>query len=209
MVEFPGNKEYRSGIKKYRSVNEQYIEKIYVTHYWRAVNYANQFLRDKELAREMAQDAFISLWEKRESLDLNNNVEYYLLSTVRNKVFNHLRHKQRRAKHMGEELPVSERLNLIGLEDSSSEKLLYSELSALLKNTLKEMTPAIRETFIMCREEELGYKEVAERLGVSVKTVEYRIGRALAILREALGDYLPLLLPFILCGDLNIFGDLG
>lgn len=129
MADFFGNKEYRS-------VNEGYIEKIYVTHYWRAVNYANQFLRDGELAREIAQDAFISLWEKRESLDPENNIEYYLLSTVRNKVFNQLRTKQRRAKHMGEELPVSDRLNLITLGESSSERLLYSELSAILKKTI-------------------------------------------------------------------------
>jgi len=191
------------GSKEFKSVNEQYIEKIYVTHYWRAVNYANQFLRDKELSREMAQDAFISLWEKRESLDLNNNVEYYLLSTVRNKVFNHLRHKQRRAKHMGEELPVSDRLNLITLSDFSSERLLYSELSSILRNTLNEMTPSIRETFLLCREEELSYKEIADKLGVSVKSVEYRISKALAILREALGDYLPLLLPMIFFRDLG------
>jgi RNA polymerase sigma-70 factor (ECF subfamily) len=104
---------------------------------------------------------------------------------------------------MGEELPVSERLNLIGLEDSSSEKLLYSELSAILKKTLNEMTPSIRETFLLCREEELSYKEIADKLGVSVKSVEYRISKALAILREALGDYLPLLLPMIFFRDLG------
>ncbi len=189
------------GSKEYRSVNDRYIEKIYVTHYWRAVNYANQFLRDGELAREIAQDAFISLWEKRESLDPENNIEYYLLSTVRNKVFNHLRTKQRRAKHMGEELPVSDRLNLITLGESSSERLLYSELSAILKKTINGMSPIIRDTFLLCREEELGYKEIAQKLGVSVKTVEYRISKALVILREELRDYLPLLLPLILFGD--------
>jgi RNA polymerase sigma-70 factor (ECF subfamily) len=189
--------------KELRSVNEQYIEKIYITHYWRAVNYANQFLRDTELAREIAQDAFISLWEKRESLDMGNNIEYYLLSTVRNKVFNHMRSKQRRTNHMGEELPVSDRLNLITLSDYSSERLLCSELSAILKNTLNKMSPNIRETFLLCREEELGYKEIATKLGISIKTVEYRISKALAILREALKDYLPLLLSLILLRDLG------
>ncbi len=194
------------GNREYRSVNEQYIEKVYVAHYWRAVNYANQFLRDLELAREIAQDAFISLWEKRESLDPENNIEYYLLATVRNKVFNHLRTKQRRARRMGEELPVSDRLNLITLEDSSSERLLYKELSGILRNTINGLSPAIRETFLLCREEELSYKEVAQKLGVSVKTVEYRVSRALVVLRDALGDYLPLLLPLILYGDFGMTG---
>lgn len=106
---------------------------------------------------------------------------------------------------MGEELPVSDRLNLITLEDSSSEKLMYKELSGILRNTINGMSPAIRETFLLCREEELSYKEVAQRLGVSVKTVEYRVSKALVLLRDALRDYLPLLLPLILYGDLNIF----
>jgi len=189
--------------REFRSVNEKYIEKIYITHYWRAVYYANQFLRDTELSREIAQDAFVSLWRKRESLDLSNNVEYYLLSTVRNKVFNHLRSKQRRANHIGMEIPVSDRLNLITLNDSSSERLLYSELSAILKSTLINMSPNIRETFLLSREEDLSYKEIAEKLGISTKTVEYRISKALIVLRVALKDYLPLMISFILLRDLG------
>jgi RNA polymerase sigma-70 factor (ECF subfamily) len=189
--------------KEFRSVNEQYIEKIYVAHYWRAVNYANQFLRDKETAKEIAQDAFVSLWERRESMDLERNVEYYLMSTVRNKVFNLLRERQRRSKRMGVEIPVSDRLNLLALTDNSSERMLYSELSMIIRKTLNSMPAKIKETFLLCREEELSYKEVADKLGVSVKTVEYRISKSLVILREALRDYLPLLLPIFFFRDLG------
>ncbi len=187
----------------FKSVNEQYIEKIYVAHYWRAVNYANQFLRDKETAKEIAQDAFISLWEKRESLDLERNVEYYLLSTVRNKVFNLLRERQRRAGRMGIEVPVNDRLNVLALTDYTSEKMICSELSQIIRKTLNSMPAKIKETFLLCREEELSYKEVADKLGVSVKTVEYRISKSLVILREALRDYLPLLLPIFFFRDLG------
>jgi len=174
------------------------MERLYIDHYWRAVNYAFQFLRDSELSREIAQEAFMSLWLKRESLDPEKNVEYYLMSTVRNKVFNHIRDKKRRAERMGEQLEINDRLNLIALSELASEKVLYQEALSIFRTARKTLPPKILETFLLCRDQELTYKEIAEKQGISVKTVEYRIGKALAILKEALAEYLYILLPLFL-----------
>lgn len=189
-----------SNFNESKSVNEKFVEHIYDLYYWKAVNYANTFLRDIEISKEITQDAFISLWEKRDSLDLSKNVECYLLAAVRNKVFNLLRKRQRVAKSMGQEVSITDRLNIIALNDSSSDKVISTELMQIINKTLKSMKPEISQTFLLCREEDLSYKEVAVRKNVSVKTVEYRISKALKIMRLALADYLPLLF-FLNCMD--------
>ena len=183
-----------------KTVNERFIEQLYHSHFWKAVNYANHFLNDLETAKEVAQEAMISLWQKREQLDIDGNVAYYLLSTVRNKVFNLLKHRQRVIQRMGNQVSINDRLGMIALSDSSADKLIHSELSETIAKTINSMGSKISATFLLCREQGLSYKEVAKKLNVSVKTVEYRISKALDILRSALSDYLVLfiLLPFFL-----------
>lgn len=176
-----------------KGVNEQYLARLYETHYMLCVNYANQFLRDMELAKEMAQEAFVALWLKRESLDSNNNVEYYLLATVRNNVFNHLRKKQRIANKMGTQMPVNDRLSLIAIEDDVSERLLHNELRRELNKALKKIPQIFSETFVLSREFRLSYKEIAAKQGISVKTVEYRMSKALQIIKNELAEFLPII----------------
>jgi len=175
------------------TVNERFIEQLYHSHYWKAVHYANHFLKDLETAKEMAQEAMISLWQKRETLEITGNVAYYLLSTVRNKVFNYLKHKQRVAARMGNQISINDRLGMIALSDSSADKVIYAELSGLIAKTIDSMNAKIRTTFMLCREHGLPYKEIAKELNVSVKTVEYRISKALDLLRFALSEYLVIL----------------
>lgn len=177
---------------------ELYIEQIYNLYYKKTVNYANLFLKDIELAKGIAQEAFISIWERRDILADKNNIEYYLLVTVRNKALNLLKHKQRKAKKMGSEVPVSDRLSIIALSDDSSQKVLCKEISDIVDTTLNSMSAEIRNTFLMSREEGLSYKEIAERAGVSVKTVEYRITKALKLLTKNLSEFLTVLLLFLL-----------
>lgn len=173
---------------------ESYIEEIYSRSYLKAVNYANCFLHDIELSKEVAQEAFVCIWERRKSLLLHENIEYYLLTTVRNKVFNLLKHRQRVAKSLGTEVSIHDRLSMTALSDDSSQKVLCTELSKLVDRTLNTLSFDIVETFRMSRDEGLSYKEIAEKQGVSVKTIEYRISKALKQLRISLADYLALIL---------------
>lgn len=173
---------------------ELYIEQIYNRSYSKAVNYANQFLHDTELSKEVVQDAFLVLWERREKLILHENIEYYLLTVVRNKIFNLLKHRQRVAKKMGSEVSLNDRLSMVALNDDSSQKVLCSELSRLVDRTLDSMSRDIVETFRMSREEGLSYKEIAEKQDVSVKTIEYRISKALKLLNISLADYLAIII---------------
>lgn len=177
---------------------ELYIEQVYHLYYRKAVNYANQFLKDTELSKGMAQEAFISIWERRNTLDVNCNVEYYLLATVRNKALNYLKHKQRMAKNMGTEVPVSDRLSIIALSDDASQKVCCKEISAIVDKTLNSLSPDIRETFLMSREQGLSYKEIAEKSNVSIKTIEYRITKVLKILTADLSDFLTILFLLLL-----------
>ena len=143
-----------------------------------------------ETAKEMTQEAIISLWQKRDKLDVTGNIEYYLLSTVRNKVFNLLKHKQRVAARMGKKVSVSDKLAIMALSDSSADIVIQTELSSIVAKTLDSLGPKIKNTFVLCREQGLSYKEVAKELNISVKTVECRISKALETLRSALVDYI-------------------
>jgi len=179
-----------------KTASEGLIEKLHHLYYWKTVNYANYFLKDLETSKEMAQEAMISLWLKRDQLDTTGNIEYYLLSTVRNKALNLLKHRRRVAAKMGHKISVTDKLAEIALSDSPADTVIFSELSATIDKTIDGMNQHIKTTFLLCREQGLSYKEIAKELNISVKTVEYRISRALEILRSALGEYF--LLLFIL-----------
>ena len=179
-----------------KTANELFIEQLYYLHYGKIVNYANHFLRDVETAKEIAQEAIISLWQKRDTLDINGNIEYYLLSTVRNKVFNLLRNRQRVSARMGKKVSINDHLGIIALSDSSADNVLQSELTGIIAKTIESMSPAVKNTFILCREQGLSYKEIALESQISIKTVEYRISKALEALRTALADYLPVFILF-------------
>lgn len=99
---------------------------------------------------------------------------------------------------MGTEVPVSDRLSIIALSDDSSQKVYCKEMSVIIDKTLNSLSPDIRETFLMSREEGLSYKEIAEKSNVSIKTIEYRITKALKLLTASLSDFLTILLLLLL-----------
>ncbi|NCC46655.1 MAG: RNA polymerase sigma-70 factor [Bacteroidia bacterium] len=175
------------------------FEVLYKKNFRRAVFYCNQYVRDMEVSRGIAQDAFINLWEKRESLDMfGGNPEYYLMTIVRNLAINSIRKKMREAKRAGIKVSVDDQINAISLSQQPTDLATYKEMSAIIDSTMESMPQKVKEVFLLSREQELTYPQIAEKLGVSVKTVEYRLSKALAIFRRKLSGYMPLLLFYLL-----------
>ncbi len=155
------------------SSDELFFKELYKEYYLKSVHYANQYLNDYEVSKELVQDAFMVLWEKRNELDLEQNIVAYLFTIVRNRCFNAIRSKLYKMKNTNSEQAMDLLINQKALADESSSKVLCQELSAEIKKTLLSMPEKVRTVFELSRDKEYTYMEIAKFLGISHKTVEY------------------------------------
>ena len=168
------------------------FEMFFKTYYQPLCNYAYTFIQDKDEAEEIVQSAFLSVWEKRESLDIKTSLKSYLYTMVRNTSLNVIKHEKIKQKYVGEALAVNERTH-----DGVAQSVLSSELEERIHLAMQVLPEQCRLVFKLSRFEELKYSEIAEQLNISIKTVENHMGKALKIMREQLKDYLPLLIALI------------
>ena len=169
------------------------FERLFKEHFKALHAYANVMLRDDEMAEEMVQNVFLKLWEKRDDLNVEVSVKAYLYKMVHNACLNHFKHTKTKAKY--EDYAT---YSLPSEEESAAKKLELKELEARISEALNELPQQCRIIFQMSRFEELKYKEIAEQLGLSIKTVENQMGKALRIMRTQLADFLPLILLWLI-----------
>ena len=153
--------------------------------------YCYRFVRLED-AEEIVQDVMLWLWENRERPIIEYSLKQYLFKAVYHRcmtriVQNEVKQRADTAYH--------ERMSAM-LQDVDIYQV--NELSRHIQKAINELPPAYKEAFIMHRFRNLSYKEAAELLNVSPKTVDYRIQQALKILRVKLKDYLPLILMQLL-----------
>lgn len=173
------------------------FEMLFRTYYQPLCNYAYTFLQDRQDAEEIVQSTFLMVWEKKNELAIRTSVKPYLYAMVRNACLNALKHEKIKQRHAGEELATAERSY-----DSVAHIVATNELEFRIKEAIDELPEQCRMVFKLSRFEELKYSEIAEQLGISIKTVENHMGKALKIMRDRLRDYLPIILV-ILNGFLN------
>lgn len=173
------------------------FEMLFRTYYQPLCNYAYTFVQDRDEAEEIVQSAFLSVWEKRESLEIRTAVKPYLYAMVRNACLNVIKHEKIKQLHVEGELAMAERSI-----ESVSRTVMASELEGRIGNAMEKLPGQCRLIFKLSRFEELKYAEIAAQLNISVKTVENQMGKALKIMREELRDYLPLLIV-LMYGFLN------
>jgi RNA polymerase sigma-70 factor (ECF subfamily) len=146
---------------------------------------ALQFTKDYDTAREITQEAFISLWEKRDIIDLSKPVKSYLSTTVRNKCLNYLRNN----KKFNREILDIEGL-LADKTYDQPDRLVEEEVREKIESAIKGLPEKCREIFVLNRYENLKYQEIADRLGISVKTVETQMSKALQHMRNHLEEFI-------------------
>jgi RNA polymerase sigma-70 factor, ECF subfamily len=179
-------------IDRLQKRDESAFEQVFKANYKKLHAYAFTMLKDDAAAEEMVQNVFFKLWERTENLTITGPVEAYLYKAVHNESLNYLKHLKIRKEH---QLYVSHRMK--GENEGAGKKLRAKELEARLNEALNDLPEQCRTIFQLSRFEELRYREIADRLDISVKTVENQMGKALRILRTKLVDFLMLILLFM------------
>jgi RNA polymerase sigma-70 factor (ECF subfamily) len=172
--------------------DETAFEQVFKTYYRDLHAYAFSILRDDIMAEEMVQNVFYKLWDRAGTLNIGGSVAAYLYRAVHNESLNHLKHLKVRSEH---KLYVSHRREE---SEGPGKHLAAKELEKRLQAAMNDLPEQCRTIFQLSRFEELRYREIADRLDISVKTVENQMGKALRILREKLVDLLPFLTLFII-----------
>lgn len=166
------------------SGDKKAYELFFMTYYNRFCAYAEQFV-DHSDAEEIVQDIMVMLWERRAHIDNENNPIGYLFRSVKNRCLKKLMRDQIHA-------PLNTELyDSIGIDDPNF--YIAEELSLKIEVILGEMPATYREAFEMNRYKQMTYQQIGVKLELSPKTVDYRIQKALQILRSGLKDYLPTL----------------
>lgn len=163
--------------------NSELFEQLFRRYQPALVAFANTFTRSPEDAREVVQEVFISVWQNVANLRADDNLKSYLFTATRNKALNFLAKKK--LATVDAEPVVVERHHSTHNEAASD----AGELETIIFNEVQQLPEKCREIFILSRQEGLSYKEIAERLDVSPKTVENQIGIALGRLKKAVEDY--------------------
>ena len=149
--------------------------------------YATKFVELKD-AEEIVQDVMLWLWENRETQTFETSLSQYLFKTVYHRAINQI---VRHQSQLSADTLFYENMQEM-LQDTDFYQL--EELQRRIREAVDALPPAYREAFVMHRFDNKSYKEIAEILQVSPKTVDYRIQQALKQLRITLKDYLPLIL---------------
>ena len=178
------------------SAKETYLKEKYeecFSKYYRVVlSFISGYVDDRDAALDLAQDVFLSLWKNRAKVDFEGNPARYLFVLAKNKALNYLR------KEISRDRYTKETLYLKALEASTPSVFMRCDVNSLRTKALAELSEDARETWDLSREKGLKYKEIAEIQGISVKTVEYRIARAMYVFRKHFKDYLTTILGFFI-----------
>ncbi|TSJ45081.1 RNA polymerase sigma-70 factor [Fluviicola chungangensis] len=162
---------------------------VFRDYYKPLVRYGNTFLKDSDEAEDVVQQVFVSLWEKRTEWEVHTSIRAVLYKAVQNACLNKLKHLKVRHAY-------AEDLKAATIPGEVSDPVQVNELNERIQQALESMPEQCGRIFKMSRFEQLRYQEIADQLGLSVKTVENQMGKALKIVREELKDYLPLLILF-------------
>lgn len=169
--------------------DEAAFEQVFKTHYKNLHAYAFTMLKDEDEAEEMVQQVFFKLWERSEHLSFSGSIAAYLYRAVHNESLNFIKHQKVKAGH---QLHVA--YSMKNKSEQAHPKMIRKELENKFREALNELPEQCRTVFQLSRFEDMKYKEIADKLDISVKTVENHMGKALKLLRTKLVDFLPLLL---------------
>jgi RNA polymerase sigma-70 factor (ECF subfamily) len=159
------------------------FETLFRSSYASLVKYAKTLIKDHDTAEEIVQDLFFSLWQNKEKIKIESSLNGYLFRSVHNRCLHYIEHLKVVDRHV-QEMTFDQGASA----ESPADQLQYKELQAKIARTIEKLPERCGQIFCMNRFEGLKYSEIAEKLSVSVKTVEANMGKALKEFRKALAE---------------------
>jgi RNA polymerase sigma-70 factor (ECF subfamily) len=171
-------------LARLRRGDDAAFDAVFRAHYAPLVRNGTRLLGERALAEEIAQEVLLELWRRRHELVLTGPLGTYLHQAARNRSLNRLR--QERTARRNEPFVRPPRA-----VEGADARAVRAELRIAAEEAIAQLSGPQREVFDLSRTRGLTYQEIAALLGISVKTVEARMGRALKQLRERLAPWLP------------------
>jgi RNA polymerase sigma-70 factor (ECF subfamily) len=184
------------------SINKGELEAfhhLYKEYYPSLCIHAKNFTRNKDIAEEVVQDVFISIWEHKDHLNIESSLKSFLFVSVRNGCLNHLKHLQVVNKfNLYYTQLLKDAQDLFNVSQETGDSLLMAnELEEKISKEIELLPEQCRRIFIMSRYDCLTHQEIADKLGVTINTVHRQTSIALEKLRLALKNYLIIFLLII------------
>ena len=169
-------------LQQLRNNDRNVLKLIFQKHYRDVCKAIYRYVKDQSTVEDIAQDVFIKIWDKRHSLNINTSFGAYLYRMGINEAITYLR-KQNRRNQKEAKLTFVETTT-----PSTEEAYLNAELNQQITRAIETLPPRCQLIFKLSRFEELSYREIAEKLDISIKTVENQMGKALRILRTIMKE---------------------
>ncbi len=186
------NNQTQSLLNQLQAGDEGVIQLLFKEHYSYLCKSVYRYVKDGSTTEDIVQNVFMKLWTKRESINVKTSFKPYLRRMAINEAISYLRGLKRYSEP--DLIPEA----MTDANDNVERQYLQSELSEQVRNAIDSLPPKCRTVFLLSRYEELTYKEIAEKMEISPKTVENQMSKALKVLRVALKSYLAMLLLFLL-----------
>jgi len=169
-------------LARVRAGDRDAFERLFRSWYARLTSYAANLTAQRDAAEDVVQEVFVAVWARRESLPDFEKLPGYLHRAVRNRSLNHLRQQRTAGRWLAGQEPDP------GVPPVAESALVGAEAVQRVRAALAALPPRTREVFLLSRDQGLTYPAIAETLGISVKTVETLMSRALRSLRESLSE---------------------
>jgi RNA polymerase sigma-70 factor, ECF subfamily len=157
------------------------FEVLFHKYYNRLCRYAHSIIRKYDAAEEIVNDVFLKIWRTRELFVIRSSVQAYLVTATRNLTIDRVRAAMRQ-RHKSEEIMG----DFIGDYASPYEAIVGEEVHSIIENSINALPPQGKLIFRMSRDKGMTYNEIADLLGLSIKTIETHMGRSLRVLRKSL-----------------------
>lgn len=172
---------------------------FFIDYQRRFIRFACTYVHDEAIAEDFVMESMMCYWENRERLSANINIAAYVLTVLKHKCIDYLRHQQT-IQTVSDEISqiysweLADRIAT--LEKFEPDEIFTTEIQKIVDETLAKLPEQTRRVFIMSRDENKTHKEIANILGITTKGVEYHISKATKLLRITLQDYLSASLIF-------------
>lgn len=167
-----------------RADPEACLQQLYNDYYKYLVGSVYRMVPDQSIAEDLVQEVFFEIWKKRDQLEFRTSVSAYLRRAVSNRALNYIR--AQKMDFDGEDSAI-----LLQSDDmNSDDRMEINDLQTLIDNSIEELPEKCRVVFTLSRYEEMKYSEIADKLDISIKTVENHISKALKFLKSKVNPHI-------------------